>query len=371
MMKAIVMACALVVPAVALPMLASADEAGQWYVNPNFGGVSVDNERPVQDKDWLYGLGIGRHVNRWLSTELNVTGAQVGGGPGRSDLSQWASSVDLLGVLNREGWVAPYVSVGAGVLSDEPSPGKNSTDFMSQAGVGLFIKLWQSTDGSRSFSLRPDVKARWDDAGANGKLRDSVGTLGFQFAFGGAKAAPTMAALPPPPVAPPPPPPAPPPPIGDSDHDGVLDNQDQCPDTPAGVAVDLTGCPRKGSVVLDGVTFEVNSANLTGPSGSVLGGVALDLKKYPRLRIELQGHTDSTGSDAYNLKLSQQRADSVRTRLIEDGVTSTQLVAKGYGESMPVESNDTPDGRAHNRRVVMSVIENPGDVEVKGAGKAE
>jgi len=142
-MKAIVAACALAIPA-----LASADEVGHWYVNPNFGGVSVDNDRPVQDKDWLYGIGIGKHVNRGLSIELNQTGAQVGGGPGRSDLSLWGTSLDFLGVMNRGGWVSPYVSVGAGVLSDEPSPGRNSTDFMTQAGLGMFINA-----GARSVLL--------------------------------------------------------------------------------------------------------------------------------------------------------------------------------------------------------------------------
>src|SRR5436190_1327329 len=113
------------------------------------------------------------------------------------------------------------------------------------------------------------------------------------------------------------------------------------------------------------VTFDVNSAHLTGGSESILKGVADDLKKYPRLRIELQGHTDNSGADAYNLKLSQQRANAVREHLVEQGVPAASLMAKGYGESMPVESNDTPEGRAHNRRVVMTVIENPGDVEVK------
>ncbi len=69
---------------------------------------------------------------------------------------------------------------------------------MSQAGLGLFIKLWESTDDRKASPLRPDLKARWDDAGANGKLRDYVGTLGFTYAFGGAKAQPVVASLPPP-----------------------------------------------------------------------------------------------------------------------------------------------------------------------------
>ncbi len=175
------------------------------------------------------------------------------------------------------------------------------------------------------------------------------------------KAAPPPPPAPPPVAAAPPPPPPPPAPPADSDGDGVTDNQDQCPGTPAGVAVDALGCPRKGSITLEGVTFEVNSATLTAGSGTVLNGVATDLKKYPRLRIELQGHTDSSGSDAYNLKLSQQRADSVREHLVEQGVATQQLISKGYGESKPIDSNTTAEGRAHNRRVVMTVLDNPGD----------
>jgi OmpA-OmpF porin, OOP family len=367
-MKAIVMACTL-----ALPVLANADEVGQWYLNPHAGGISVDNDRPVEDKDWLYGLGFGKHINRGLSAEINLNGAQIGGGPGRGDLSLWHGSLDLLGVMNRGGRVSPYVSVGLGSVRNDRSPGDNATDFMSQAGVGLFVKLWESADGSRSFSLRPDLKARWDDAGADGTLRDYIGTLGFQFSFGSPKPAPVAAPVPPPPPPPAPAPaPAPtPPPPADSDRDGVLDNQDQCPNTPAGVAVDALGCPRKGSITLEGVTFDVNSAQLTASSNQVLLDLARDLQKYPRLRIELQGHTDNSGSDAYNLRLSQQRADSVRLRLIESGVPSIQLIAKGFGESMPIESNNTPEGRALNRRVVMVVLENPGDVEVSGEGKVE
>ncbi len=167
-------------------------------MNPQFGGISVDNRRPVEDKDWLYGLGFGKHVSRFLSVETNFNGAQIGGGPARSDLSLWGGSLDLLGVMNRDGVVSPYVSVGVGGVQNDVSPGRNSTDFMSQAGVGMFVKLWESTDGSRSFSLRPDIKARWDDAGAAGKLRDYIGTIGFQYSFGAAKASP------PPPPAPPP-----------------------------------------------------------------------------------------------------------------------------------------------------------------------
>ena len=103
----------------------------------------------------------------------------------------------------------------------------------------------------------------------------------------------------------------------------------------------------------------------------MLDDVADGLKKHPRLKVELQGHTDSKGPDAYNLTLSQKRADSVRNYLVKDGVASTQMTAKGYGEGQPVADNTTDNGRAKNRRVVMFVIDNPGEVTVKGEGEAK
>jgi OOP family OmpA-OmpF porin len=158
-----------------------------------------------------------------------------------------------------------------------------------------------------------------------------------------------------------------PPPPPDSDRDGVLDTNDQCPGTPAGTAVDPVGCPRKGSVTLEGVTFETNSATLTSTSRPVLDKVAAAMSKYPRLKVEVQGHTDSSGSDSHNMKLSQQRAESVREYLISQGVAASQMTAKGYGETEPVADNSSEAGRAQNRRVVLHVTENPGDVEVKEA----
>jgi OOP family OmpA-OmpF porin len=135
------------------------------------------------------------------------------------------------------------------------------------------------------------------------------------------------------------------------------------------VAVDSAGCPR-GRVVLRGVGFATNSATLTPESRPALDAVAADLRKYPRLRVELQGHTDSSGADAYNLDLSQRRAESVRNYLIAQGVPGTQLEARGYGETEPIADNTTAAGRAENRRVAMHVLANPGnaDVEVESGG---
>lgn len=352
--------------ALAAPMIAGADEVGHWYVNPKFGGVHVDDRRPTEDKDWLYGLGVGRHLNEALSLEFNLDGAQVGGGPGRSDLNLYGISLDLLGVLNRSGRVSPFISIGAGALDNDFSPGRSDTEAMAQAGLGMFVRLWENSDSSRTLSLRPQITARWSDAGSAGYPLDYIGTLGFQYSFG-AGTPPPPAPLPPPEPTPPPAP-LPPPPPADTDADGVTDDKDRCPGTAPGVAVDEFGCPRKGSITLEGVTFELDSARLTADSRSVLDTTAADLKKYPRMRIELQGHTDSSGAAAYNMNLSEQRANSVRTYLVEQGVGTAQLSARGYGEAQPIDTNATPDGRSNNRRVVMNVLENPGDVKVEGEG---
>ena len=149
------------------------------------------------------------------------------------------------------------------------------------------------------------------------------------------------------------------------------DNIDRCPNTPHGVAVDKVGCPLKSSIVLEGVTFETNSAILTADSRPVLDEVADGMAKHPRLRVELQGYTDSTGSDKYNLVLSDKRANSVREYLISQSVKPEQLTAKGFGKADPVASNATPAGRAKNRRVVMKVLDNPGDVTIKGEGETQ
>lgn len=118
------------------------------------------------------------------------------------------------------------------------------------------------------------------------------------------------------------------------------------------------------------MSFEYNSASLTAASKPVLDKVAEGLREHPRLRIEVQGHTDSTGSADYNLTLSQRRALSVRDYLVSQQVPADELIAKGYGKTQPIASNSTPDGRARNRRVVLVVLDNPSDVPVKDAGEA-
>jgi outer membrane protein OmpA-like peptidoglycan-associated protein len=367
--------------ALAVSSVAVAAEGDRWYVTPEIGGISPDYRRSLVDHDWLFGLAGGRELGPVLNLELNVDGTRLNRRAGNGHLYQYDASVDALGVLNRAGVISPYLIVGAGVLRNEFSGGPQQTHFAPEAGLGLFLNLWHSPDQTRGFALRPQVKARWDNPGRDRHLVDYLATLGFQFSFGGSPVARAAEAPPPPAPVPPPPPPVaqpapPPPPVTpapepDSDHDGVPDSLDKCPNTPPGVQVDATGCPLKGKITLEGVTFAHNSADLTSSSDAVLDQLADGLKKHPRLRVEIQGHTDSTGAAAYNMKLSQKRADAVRSYLVNAGVDPTQLVARGYGASQPFTSNATAEGRARNRRVVMYVLSNPGDVNVEGEGSTD
>ncbi len=143
----------------------------------------------------------------------------------------------------------------------------------------------------------------------------------------------------------------------DSDEDGVCDGLDECPGTPAGLEVDENGCPVayriERELVLVGVTFEVNSARLTEDSRDELDKVVESLEALPHVKLEVQGHTDNTGSRDWNMELSQMRAEAVRDYFIEQGVSPDRLVAKGYGPDQPKYDNATAEGRQKNRRVEL------------------
>lgn len=141
----------------------------------------------------------------------------------------------------------------------------------------------------------------------------------------------------------------------DSDGDGVIDKADACPESPVGMAVDATGCLTEQTVTLRGVRFEPGSARLLPDARIALDEVARTLKNQRSLRVEISGHTDNLGNDAFNLLLSQQRAESVRQHLIGRGVGPDRLTAIGVGEAAPVAPNDTEEGRELNRRVEFKV----------------
>ena len=161
----------------------------------------------------------------------------------------------------------------------------------------------------------------------------------------------------------------------DSDGDGIPDDQDECPNTPAGAKVLPNGCALKGdcrkprpgeqvdehgcalehNFILKGVKFEFDSDRLTPAAKVILDQVSETLKAYPEVCVEVQGHTDYIGTDAYNLGLSEKRAIAVKVYLGGRGVELKRLTPVGYGKTRPIDTNETEAGRENNRRVELKV----------------
>ncbi len=151
---------------------------------------------------------------------------------------------------------------------------------------------------------------------------------------------------------------------GDTDQDGVFDGIDRCPNTIAGQNVDEVGCVALFTVeegiarplILHGVNFESGQSRLTSGSLIVLDQVAAALLVHANIRVEIAGHTDSTGPRQLNRRLSQNRAQAVVAYLIRRGVPPYRMIARGYGPDNPIASNETEVGRARNRRVELRVL---------------
>ena len=125
----------------------------------------------------------------------------------------------------------------------------------------------------------------------------------------------------------------------------------------AGSGIDVSQTPNGDGILvnLPDVTFAVNSTNISPAMRNTLDGVAQSMVNYPNSLIDVMGHTDSTGSDQYNLDLSRRRADSVANYLTSRGVAGARIERIGYGEQYPVADNTTEAGRAQNRRVEIRI----------------
>ena len=249
-------------------------------------------------------------------------------------------------------WVAPVVSGGLGLES------------------GPLLRI-----GGRALRLRAEYRYSYEDNRdeyttptdydrANYTESRVYAGLSYAFAAPQPPPAPPVEVVPAPPVEPEPVPVVEPAPVpapepvapGDADGDGIPDDQDRCANSELGKPVDAEGCTILKVLTLKGVNFEVNSDQLKPESYAVLDEAHTALSaEFPEARIEVAGHTDSTGADAYNQDLSRRRAQTVRQYLIEKGIVATRLTATGYGESAPVAGNETREGRAQNRRVELRV----------------
>ncbi|MBD0831144.1 OmpA family protein [Aestuariibaculum sediminum] len=150
-------------------------------------------------------------------------------------------------------------------------------------------------------------------------------------------------------------------PYADADGDGVLDKDDLCPDKVGTVA--NNGCPEVTEAVQKAlndyaktILFDTGKSTIKAQSAQVLDDIVAILKEYPNAKFTVEGHTDSVGSESLNQKLSDARALSVKDYLVNNGVDEFRLSAEGFGESKPIDTNSTREGRANNRRVEINLV---------------
>ncbi|HSM40872.1 MAG TPA: OmpA family protein [Afifellaceae bacterium] len=333
---------------------AVADADQPWHVTGQIGGVKLDSDRNTRDDDVWWSVGFGRFFGNNISLDLEYD--EFSGTyrdynvvvPGAT-FDQWGLS--NIGVMGRyhfgDGNLRPYVAAGLGYLSHR-NVGDEGEGISKSLGVGLQGKI------AEHWSARAQVLWRKDrDAGsipAHSGYNDLIYSIGMSFDFGGQPP-------PPAPAAAEPPPPPPPPPNPDLDGDGVPNARDKCPNTRPGAVVDLDGCEVEAVIELEGVNFDFDKATIRPEGKAILNGAAALLQQHERVVVEVAGHTDSIGTDAYNQGLSERRANAVKDYLTSKGITATRLTARGDGESRPVASNDTDAGRAENRRVELIVLD--------------
>lgn len=256
-------------------------------------------------------------------------------GPGDADLKYLRLGGNYH--LTPRGDWQPYLSAGLGHYRLNESlnvADTKETAFDFGVGVKRFV-------GEHLF-FRGDAKLlRIQDVGT----WDQTLSLGVGYAFG--------------PRPRPAPPAAPVAADPDSDGDGVPDSRDRCPDTPRNLAVDADGCPILDSSMVSQrllVNFDFDQAVVKPEFFGEIETFAQFMRTYTNTNVVIEGHTDSTGTDAYNQGLSERRARAIVDRLVNThGIPAARLTAVGYGESRPLVANDTPDNRANNRRIMAEV----------------
>jgi len=350
--------------ALGVSVQATAEQASGFTIAPGFEYQMLDMDLPL-DNPFLGSIGLGYKTSSpWGfelaylmgETELNTAGQDV-------DLETYR--LDAMYHFNDTDGVQPYLLVGGGKQSFDYGNWDIEND-MVNVGGGLKIAI------NDMLSLRSELRV------INDLERElthySVG-LGLNFLLGGQSApAPVKAAAP-----------------RDADGDGVVDAQDRCPGTPAGTRVDANGCEMVTDTDSDGVVdasdqcpgtsagakvdekgcyivlteikevqlrvnFENNSFVVAQDSYSEIENVAQFMREYPLTKVNLGGHTDDRGSEAYNLQLSEKRAAAVAQLLVERfGIDQSRVKSEGFGESQPLVNNDTTENRAQNRRVTARV----------------
>ena len=301
-----------------------------YEMTPTIGGVLPEGNLDL-DSQLTYGLRFGINLNGIFNqVELGydrTNNIDYKNSVFDTDLNRYYANVVKEYKMSPE--TALYALVGLGYEDVKNEQLENKDSMFAQYGGG--VKYWVSDN----FALKAEVRHAVKFHENNNNLFYS---LGFVIPLD-AKTAPIVAKVEPKPM-----PVAP----KDSDGDGVYDDADKCPNTPKGTVVDAQGCTK---IIRLHVTFDFDQVSIKKEFMPEIQKVADFMKQNSGYSVVLEGHTDSKGSDAYNLKLSEKRAKAVAKALANFGIADAKITTEAYGESKPISTNDTDAGRAQNRRV--------------------
>ena len=330
----------------------------RWYLTGSTGFNLQDNDRGTRNAPFA-AVGLGKFISpNWsVDGELNYQNPNL---DSNQDLnwSQYGISLDLRRHFIAEGrnW-NPYALLGLGFQRAEeefdafPSPNspgqREDGNFAAKVGLGL-----QGDLGRVGLRTELAYRADFDDQSVNAPQEDWFGdvlaSVGVVIPLGPEPVAPVAPA----PVAPS---------CADldDDGDGVNNCDDKCPDSQAGQTIGPDGCPVPVSIDLKGVNFDFDKSTLRPDAVAILNEAVQILQRYPELRVEVAGHTDLCGTDAYNQSLSERRASAVYDYLSSNGIDASRMVGpNGYGESRPLEptAQTLPECKnERNRRTELNV----------------
>ncbi|MDA1074090.1 MAG: OmpA family protein, partial [Proteobacteria bacterium] len=327
---------------------------GQVFITPFAAYLGTTDDMGLEGHDTGPVIGIGYALSENWAIEGLYFKNQLEADGTDDTVETKTTWLNLLYSFDNKGdrW-QPYTTFGGGRIEffDAPASFENH-DIQLNGGVGFFSNF------SKRVGFRGDVRAVWSEDASS---ISPMALLGMTVTLGRIPDSTPVVVAAAVPV--------------DSDGDGVSDNNDRCPGTPAGARVDAYGCEldddrdgvvnskdecpdteagakvdEKGcylmleeTVTIDlKLEFGVNSADLTPAHASEINTVVDFLKAYPGTDAIIEGHTDSTGAADYNQGLSERRANSVREYLVSKGVNARRLSAVGYGETKPIDTNDTP-----------------------------
>ncbi len=335
---------AAILAAVLTPAFATA-EGVETYLSVPFNKYDSLDNTDLDMSDSVGGaLTAGYRFNNPFAVELTYGRADSGIRQNQLiDIDVESLSLDGLYHFAESEDLSPFVLLGVSEYQQDWNyPGSSAKNAQTAVDLGLGLKKFVT----ENFVIRTEAKVfhTLDYSDTHSAL-----SVGFGYAFGNKAAAPAPAPAPVAPKAP-----------MDSDRDGVTDDMDKCPGTPEKLKVDAVGCPiilKENVDVSLEVLFDTNSDVVKPEYESEVKKVAEFLEQYQGTTAEIQGHTDSRGSNAFNKTLSQKRADSIVKVLVEKfGISAARLKAVGYGEEQLIVKNDkTPAQQAQNRRVIGKI----------------